>query len=234
MTSAAPLSAKGERTRERILDVSLELFREHGFEATTMRMIAGAAGASLGNSYYYFPTKDHLVQAFYQRMHVDMVEACREGLARERSLKARLRLLFRTRVDIGAPYHAVSGTLFRTAVDPHSPLNPFSQESGPTRRASIAHLREIIEGSDARIPRDIAPTLPHLLWLAELGLVFFWIHDSSPGQQRTYELADDVTDAIVRLLSLAHLPVLRSIRKQILRWISMFIEETADEPAPAA
>jgi len=63
--SATALSAKGERTRERILDVALDLFRERGYEATTMRMIAKAAGVSLGNSYYYFPSKDHLVQSFY-------------------------------------------------------------------------------------------------------------------------------------------------------------------------
>ena len=77
MTTSTPLSVKGEQTRERILDVALTLFRELGYEATTMRLIAAGAGVSVGNSYYYFPTKEHLVQAFYWRMHVDRVEACR-------------------------------------------------------------------------------------------------------------------------------------------------------------
>jgi len=222
----AALSAKGERTRERILDAALELFRERGYEATTMRMIASAAGTSLGNSYYYFPSKDHLVQAFYWRMHVERVEASRDVLLTERKLLKRLRTVMKARLDVVAPYHGVSGTLFRTAADPQSPLNPFSHSSGLTRRASIAFLREVVGGSDLRLPRDVAPTLPHLLWLYELGLVLFWVHDRSPEQRRSYELVDDSTDAIVRLLSLANLPGLRTIRTRMLRWVSALIEET--------
>jgi AcrR family transcriptional regulator len=225
--AAASLSSKGERSRDRILEVALGLFRDKGYEATTMRMIAATAGVSLGNSYYYFPSKEHLVQGFYERMHVGLVETCRGALARERDLKARLRLVMRARLDVVAPYHAVSGTLFRTAADPRSPLNPFSEASGPTRRESIAFLKEVVEGSDARIPKDVAPTLPHLLWIYELGLVLFWVHDRSPNQSRSYELADESVDAIVRLLALAHLPVLRSLRRQILGWVSAIIEEGA-------
>ena len=224
---AASLGSKGERTRERILDVALDLFRQHGYEATTMRMIATAAGVALGNSYYYFPSKDHLVQAFYERMHAELVEACRGILDGHVALRARLRLVMRTRLDVLRPYHGVSGTLFRTAADPRSPLNPFSDASGPTRRASIDFLRDVLAGSNARLPRDVASTLPHLLWLYELGLVLFWVHDRSPQQRRSYELVDDTTDAIVRLLALAHLPGLRRIRQRMLHWVSTLVTEGA-------
>ena len=223
----APIASKGERTRERILEAALDLFRRHGYEATTMRTIASAAGVSLGNSYYYFPSKDHLVQAFYEQMHSDLVEACHGVLDGQVGLRARLRLVMRARLDVLRPYHAVSGTLFRTASDPQSPLNPFSDASGPTRRASIDFLQEVIAGSDARLPGDVAATLPHLLWLYELGLVLFWVHDRSPEQRRSYELVDDTTDAIVRLLALAHLPGLRTIRKRMLHWVSSIIGEGA-------
>jgi AcrR family transcriptional regulator len=224
---SASLSLKGEQTRERILDIALNLFRERGYEATTMRMIAAGAGVSVGNSYYYFPTKEHLVQAFYWRMHVERVEACRSALADERSLRARLRLAMRARLDVVGPYHAASGTLFRSAADPASPLNPFSDASAPTRQASIDFLRDVVTGSDTRLPRDVAPTLPHLLWLYELGIVLFWVHDRSPDQRRSYELVDDTTDAIVRLLGLAHLPGLRLIRRRMLHWVSSLIADTA-------
>jgi len=224
---AASLGSKGERTRERILDVALDLFRQHGYEATTMRMIATAAGVALGNSYYYFPSKDHLVQAFYERMHAELVEACQGTLDGHVALRARLRVVMRARLDVLRPYHGVSGTLFRTAADPRSPLNPFSDASGPTRRASIDFLRDVLAGSNARLPRDVASTLPHLLWLYELGLVLFWVHDRSPQQRRSYELVDDTTDAIVRLLALAHLPGLRRIRQRMLHWVSTLVAEGA-------
>jgi hypothetical protein len=38
---------------------------------------------------------------------------------------------------------------------------------------------------------------------------------------------DDTTDAIVRLLSLANLPGLRTIRKRILHWVSTLTNEGA-------
>jgi hypothetical protein len=132
----------------------------------------------------------------------------------------------RARFDVVGPYHAVSGTLFRSAADPASPLNPFSTASAQTREASIDFLSGVVTGSDTRLPRDVAPTLPHLLWVYELGIVLFWVHDKSPDQIKSYELVDDTSDAIVRLLALAHLPGLRIIRRRMLRWVSSLIESS--------
>src|SRR5438093_12676940 len=54
---------KGEQTRAIILETALDLFRERGYEETTMRVIAERAGVALGNAYYYFRSKEHLIQA---------------------------------------------------------------------------------------------------------------------------------------------------------------------------
>ena len=62
-------TAKGEQTRALILNTALDLLQEHGYEKTTMRAIAKKAGVSLGNAYHYFDTKEHLIQAFYHRLH---------------------------------------------------------------------------------------------------------------------------------------------------------------------
>lgn len=47
--------------RERILEISSRLVREHGIEHTTLADIAEAAGISKGTLYYYYPTKGDLV-----------------------------------------------------------------------------------------------------------------------------------------------------------------------------
>ena len=221
------LSTKGERTRERILESALELFRDHGYDATTMRMIAESAGVSLGNSYYYFPSKDHLVQAFYWRVYEDRVAAVAERLAGERDLLRRLRIAVRGLLDVVGPYHSASATMFRTAADPSSPLNPFSVSSARTRQASIAFLRDVVSGSDARLPHDVAPVLPHLLNLYELGVILFWVHDRSKEQRRSYELVEDSTEAIVRLLSLSTMPGLRVVRRRTLQWVSDLVNDQA-------
>ena len=57
------VTAKGEETRDRIYNAALTLFRQRGFDATTMRDVAGAADMSLGAAYHYFPSKDALVLA---------------------------------------------------------------------------------------------------------------------------------------------------------------------------
>jgi AcrR family transcriptional regulator len=47
------MNLKAEATAARILDAALELFREQGFDAATMRGIAERAGVATGAAYYY-------------------------------------------------------------------------------------------------------------------------------------------------------------------------------------
>jgi hypothetical protein len=49
--------SKGEQTRRAIAEAALRLFREQGYEATTMRAIAKEAGVATGNAYYYFGSR---------------------------------------------------------------------------------------------------------------------------------------------------------------------------------
>ena len=69
--------ARTSETRDKLVEVALRLFREEGFQATTMRRIADEAGVSLGNAYYYFAGKDELVNELYvviQRDHRERAE----------------------------------------------------------------------------------------------------------------------------------------------------------------
>src|SRR2546423_434557 len=64
------MADRGDRTRQLILDTALRLFRTQGYDKTTMRAIASEAGLSPGNAYYYFPSKQHLVQDFYAEIQL--------------------------------------------------------------------------------------------------------------------------------------------------------------------
>src|SRR3954454_23294311 len=96
-------TAKGGQTRALILETALELFREHGYERTTMRAIAEKADVALGNAYYYFRSKEHLIQAFYARSHAEHLAAAAPVLTRERDLKARLLGVLRVKIDTSEP-----------------------------------------------------------------------------------------------------------------------------------
>lgn len=208
---------KGEQTRAQILETALTLFRERGYEDTTMRAIAEAAGVAVGNAYYYFRSKEHLIQAFYARTHDEHLEACREVLAKEKSLKGRLLGVMQAKLDTIMPYHRFAGILFKTAADPASPLHPFSDESRPVRQESTDLFAEVLAGAEVRLHPELMAELPNLLWVYHMGIILFWIHDPSPGCARSYRLMEQSVKLIVRLISLAQLPVLRPLFRELFK-----------------
>jgi len=207
---------KGEQTRDLILQSALDLLEEQGYEKTTMRAIAKRAGVSLGNAYHYYGSKEHLIQAFYHRLHHEHLAATRTTLENETTLKARLLNVMRLKISTLEPYHEFAGVLFKTAADPHSPLNPFAHESAPVRRDSIKLFEELVSATRARIPADLRDELPYLLWLYHMGIILFWIHDSSHQRARTYRLIDQTVDLLDKLISLASNPLMRPVRKRAL------------------
>lgn len=64
--------ADGDRTRERILDVALPLFAEHGYAGTPVRAVATAAGVNVATLAYHFVDKEGLYDTVVQRLHVDL------------------------------------------------------------------------------------------------------------------------------------------------------------------
>ena len=54
-------------TRTRILDAAEELFMQHGFEATSMRLLTAKAGVNLAAVNYHFGSKDALIEAVFRR-----------------------------------------------------------------------------------------------------------------------------------------------------------------------
>jgi AcrR family transcriptional regulator len=212
--------SKGEQTRSLILETALEMFGERGYEETTMRAIAEKAGVAIGNTYYHFRSKEHLIQAYYERIHEIHSESCSELLSRERTLKGRLLGVMGQILENMAPYHQFAGILFKTAADPQSPLNPLSPESEPTRRASIELFAEVVKGAKSKIPSDLEAELPMLLWLYHMGIVLFWIHDDSSGQKRTRRLIEHTVEIVVRLIQLASLAPMRPLRKAILNTLA--------------
>ena len=223
-----PLTKRGETSRATIFQAALDLFQERGYDATTMRAIADRAGVSLGSSYHYFASKEHLVLEFYRHTHQLHLVACAPLLVRERDLAARLRGVMRAIVITCEPFHAVAGSIFNTIANPSSPLNPFGATSKPLRDEVIDLYREVVTGSDARVPADIALELPLLLWLYQMGILYFWIFDRSPGRLRTLEVIDQTADLIVRLISLANLPGLRGPRKRILSLVRSIAEGSSN------
>ena len=176
-----------------------------------MRDIAGRAGVSTGNAYYYFGSKEELVQEYYALAHAEHLAASAAALASEADLgvpgcKATVRAL----IDVSAPYHASRprSTSTRRSRAARSARSARSPARPATRRSRL--YREVVDGSSARMSREVRERLPELLWLYSMGVVLYWVHDTSDGCARTYLLIDRTVPLADRLIRMSRLPVLRS------------------------
>lgn len=218
---------KGEMTRARILQTALRLFRQRGYHDTTIRAIAEEAEVALGNTYYYFRSKEDLVHAFYVQLQLEQFAASEGLLLTERTFKSRLSGVLRAQMAVMAPHQSLFTALFGIAADPRNPLNPFSEETRAIRERCIQQFADIISGADEKVPADIQEELPQLLWLYHLALVLFWIYDRSPGFVATYRLIELSCELIANLLTLISTPLMAPFRKSIIGMIESVREVSA-------
>jgi len=212
---------RAEDTRRKIYEAALELFREKGFEQTTMRDIAAKAGVALGGAYYYFSAKDAIVLAFYDEMQADSHAMILEALAGRKKLKDRIRCVLEKRLELLKPNRKFCAALFRHAPDGADPLSPFSAETSGIRERAIEHMRIAVEGGDVKVTSDLKPRLPYLLWLYQMALIMFWLYDHSPGQERTRRLMDKSLGLLVNLLRISSLPLMKPLRKAALELVEV-------------
>src|SRR5580658_2600410 len=223
-TNAPVKKTKSDATRARIRDAALELFRNQGFEAATMREIAQAAGVATGAAYYYFDSKDAIVLAFYDQAQREMEPRLEEVLAETEDLTKRLQ----GRLEVKLAYFAASrGFLGALAghANPDHPLSPFSTQTSAIRENDIRFFERALEGSRVRVPEDLRPYLPRLLWMYQMGVILFWIYDCSALQARTQALIDKSLHVVVRLIKLSSLPLTRPIRRLVTDLLDTVTEE---------
>ena len=99
--------------RERLIDGARQVFHAQGVESTTLADIANAADVPVGNVYYYFKSKDDLVQAVIAE-HADEIQARLAALEHHRTPKARLKAFIRMLTDereLAARYGCPQGSL---------------------------------------------------------------------------------------------------------------------------
>ncbi|MFJ8694418.1 TetR/AcrR family transcriptional regulator [Streptomyces roseolilacinus] len=210
----AAKAPKSEQTRALILETALRLFQERGYDRTTMRAIAQEAGVSVGNAYYYYASKEHLVQGFYDRIAAEHEAAVQPVLAGESDLAARIRGALLAWLDVAEPYHRFAAQFFKNAADPESPLSPFSPESIEARRAAISIHERVLDGSDTKTAPELAGQLPPMLWLMHMGLVLFWVYDRSEGAERSRRLVERTAPLVARAIALSRFRVLRPLVRQ--------------------
>jgi len=229
--SAAP-TEKGELTRNTILESALQLFRDKGFDATTMRDVATRAGVALGAAYYYFDSKEAIVMGFYERAQDELTPVLDRSLANAKGLHDRVSAIIRAKLEYFAADRKLMGAL-SAHIDPHHPLSPFSEETRNIRDRDIGFFSQAVEGGKVHVTEDLKAHLPRVLWLYQMGLLLFWVYDSSPKQERTLKLFEKSLAIVVSLIKLSSLPLMRPVRKHVTGLLEIaYGEETVDVLEP--
>jgi AcrR family transcriptional regulator len=127
-TSDRPrLTAKGARTRARIVEEAAALIHERGVAATTLEDVKAAAEVSGSQLYHYFPDKDDLVQAVIDYHADGIVSRNRQALGGANGVEAWRKMVIaaarRTKAKGGCALGSLVGQL---------------AESDPEARALIA------------------------------------------------------------------------------------------------
>jgi AcrR family transcriptional regulator len=176
-------------TRRRIVECARKLFNDKGFEQTTTRDIAGAAGIAAGTMFNYFPTKEALAMTIVGEA---LEEAGTEFEGQLRGDESLEEALF-GHVAVGlrhlAPQRNYVGEVLETA------LSPFAREAvcEQAQQLRISHLETVQELIASRgKPASQAPSVVtmHLYWTLYLGVLSFWAADESPNQEETLVVLD--------------------------------------------
>jgi TetR/AcrR family transcriptional regulator, transcriptional repressor for nem operon len=99
--------------RDRLVAAAADLLHRQGVAATTLAEVATAAGVPPGNVYYYFKTKDQLVEAVIDA-HAQAIRGMLDSFNNHRSPKARLQAFARAighNADLSARHGCPHGTL---------------------------------------------------------------------------------------------------------------------------
>ena len=212
MVTKLSRTAKGERTRQHILDTAISLFNERGYEETTMRDIAEAANYSLGLAYRYFARKEDMVLALYGELAAQtaaQVERLPAGTIAERFYHIMVHKLGQV-----TPYRDTLGALFGAAMNPKSDIAVLGDNTAIIRQRMTNVFRAAIIGARDALKEPQAMQMARLIYSAHLLILLFWLYDRTPGQRATDDLVKFMRDTMTLARPFLVLPpVARSLER---------------------
>ena len=192
-------TAQGAAARERLYATAMQLIATRGYEATTLRDIANAAGVSVGLLYRYFPSKQAVVLALYDELssaYARQTANMPEGKWRDRFLFA-----MTVSLDVLAPHRLALCAL--TPILVGDPQEGIFSESTAFSRLRVQQVFElaVVQSNDAPKP-PLAAALGRLLYLVHLAVLLWWLLDKS-GHQRATKTLMSITQQLLPTAALA-------------------------------
>jgi AcrR family transcriptional regulator len=184
-------ASQKDAIRQRIIAAALALFQSKGFDETTTRQIAARAKLAEGTIFNYFETKEDIALYFFE-LEVDHAIAVVRGTPalRRAPLEEKLFALVEAQLEYLAPYERFIGAAIVHALRPTSRI-AFSMRALDLRNRYLSFVQELLSESDS-VPAGGVLTwvAPLAFWIYYLGILLYWLNDSSKGKQHTLALLD--------------------------------------------
>ena len=181
-------------TRERIIKVAAKLFAKKGWDHTTTRGIAAAAGIANGTLFNYFDSKEAIVAELISQA---LGQAQQEILKRDdETLEEELFTFIWTELSGLREYRRFLAQAAETIL---SPLRRYTQES-PGESIRTNHLEAVEQILAAHNRSASSVVTMQLYWTLYLGVFAHWATDDSPKQEDTLALLDQSLKLFVAAL----------------------------------
>jgi AcrR family transcriptional regulator len=219
-------TALGETTRQKLYVTATRLIAERGYEQTTLRDVADAAGVSVGLLYRYFPNKRAVMLALYDELSLDQ-------LARTNTMPGgawRDRFLFtlETSLSVLQPHRRTLSALIPVMIS-NEPDGLFGSATAFSRHRVQRVFQDAVVGAKDAPRGELAPALGRLLYLMHLAVILWWLLDRSPNQRATTALIA-LTKQILPLASLAL--KIKRVGAMVLSGDKLFAEALLAEGTP--
>lgn len=181
--------------RQRICDVSVRLFVEHGYEGFSLRALAKELGCSHTAPYRYFAGKDAIFAAVRAECFRRFASFLRTRLEGERDEVQRLRVLARAYFDFAAEQPAAFRIVFELG-QPHPTEHPSVAEAGADAWSVLFEVvREaIVAGALLGEPLEVA----HTMWAGIHGVATLHLANKLVAGRSGLATLEAMTDALVR------------------------------------
>ena len=213
--------SKSDLTKAKILQEALTLFREKGFDATTMRDIATTCDMAVGTAYHHFESKEAIVGAYYTWVQMEHLRQVSEFNQSKHSLKQRLEQAFQSKLEIVAGDQKLLGVIMRYIGEAEHPLSIFGAKTKDLRDEGL-RIFKIALGDEA-MPADLRELAPPIFWTLHMGMLLYFLHDTTQGE-RTSKLGKSALELILQVFGMVGSPLVQPLIKPVLAKVKKLLK----------
>lgn len=192
--------SKNQQTKDELYQLALKEFMKSGVEGTSMRHLAKLADMSLGRFYYYYPSKEAVIQRFYEESLIQFSEGVELAKTQSKDFASALSFVVSYRIETYRPYRELLIALSKSATDPRSDISPFTEATQPIRDQVITNFKDLLRHFEVKYDKRLEPHLSELLWMYSMGVVLFWVFDKSKHQEKTENLVKQLSPLIGKMI----------------------------------